>query len=252
MSDRLRQKIYNYIDKNGIPGNHFGLISLNSDFTSSLKSERIFKPDLSKFDLSEDASEQVVIDYIFHTTNIKVSTSSELMHMKCIDGKPFFLILNEHEREKIRYCLAFGRIPGSVIFRNDGIESLGNIKEINGDLGFSESIIKDLGNLKKVKGSIWIAQEANFFTQLKSLQNLEFVGGDLSIKNSPITSLGNLKYVGGNLNLRQTFVEDLGIVEFIGGNLLLSKDMKHIINSSKTEIRGSVRYYNDRNIDSIL
>ncbi|MCC6371962.1 MAG: hypothetical protein IT236_13240 [Bacteroidia bacterium] len=174
--------------------------------------------------------------------------------MKNIDNKPFFLLLNEHDRQNLKYCLAFGNIPGSVIFRDtDKITSLGNIEEIHGDLGFSNSSVSDLGNLKKVHGNIWFGQTfVQKFTNLLTLHKLEYVSGDVSLKNSPIISLGNLKHVGGNLNLRQTFVEDLGFVEYIGGNLLLPKDMKGKIDTSKTKIMGKIKYFNDRSLESIL
>jgi hypothetical protein len=41
-------------------------------------------------------------------------------------------------------------------------------------------------------------------TPIKSLGNLEYVGGYLDLRYSPIESLGNLKYVGGYLDLANT------------------------------------------------
>ena len=258
MTDLLRQNIYNYIDKNGIPGQHLGYISfeMNTDDNVTVPnySRKVFVPHFRQFDLSERESEQIVIDYVFHTANIRISSAVDLVMMKNIDNRPFFLLLNEHDSQNLKYCLAFGSIPGSVIFRDtDEIISLGNIEEIHGDLGFSNSSVNDLGNLKKVYGNLWIAQTfVEKFTNLSTLHKLEYVSGDVSLKNSPIQSLGNLKFVGGNLNLRQTFIDDLGLVEYIGGNLLLPKDLKGKIDTSKTKIIGKIKYFNDRSLDSIL
>lgn len=258
MTDKLRQKIYRFIDKNGIPGRHFGTLSFAIELQDNLEithpTKTLFKPDFTIFNLSENEAEQIVIDYVFETTNIQIKSASDLMELKSINNKPFFLILNEHERDKIKYCLAFGKIPGSVILRGtDKIKTLGNIEEVLGDIGFSDSSIEDLGKLKKVNGNIWITQGGKgIFTNLKTLGKLEYVGGDISLKNSSIISLGNLKYVGGNLNLRQTFIEDLGDVEFIGGNLLLPKELKGNIDTSKTKIIGKIKYYNDRSLKDIL
>jgi hypothetical protein len=41
-------------------------------------------------------------------------------------------------------------------------------------------------------------------TSIKSLGNLQSVGGDLDINDTPIESLGNLKSVGGILDLLGT------------------------------------------------
>lgn len=258
MTEELRKSIYSHFDRNGISGQHLGLISLIFDLEElnleTDTSQRIFKPNLSEFGLNEEESEQIIIDYVFYTTNIKIDSVNQLMKMRRIENNPFVLLLNEHERDKIKYCLAFGKIPGSVIFRdNDKIETLGNIEEINGDLGFSDTSMKDLGKLKRVEGSIWIAQSDNgIFTNLKSLQELEFVGGDLNIKNSNIESLGKLKHVGGNLNLRQTFIKTLGNLDFIGGNLLLPKELKKEIDVSKVKIGGKIKYFDDRSLKDIL
>lgn len=258
MTDELRHKIYEYLDNNGIAGYHLSSVSftfdLNEQNSSQRAEKRLFRPKLSKFDLTADEDDQIILDYVYETTNIKIQSTNDLIKMRSIEGKPFFLLLNEHQRDKLKYCLAFGKIPGSVIFRNtDKVETLGNIEEIIGDLGFSDSSVKDLGKLRRVEGSIWIAQSGDGkFTKLKSLQELEFVGGDLSIKNSNIENLGKLKHVGGTLNLRQTFINNLGNLEFIGGNLLLPKELKGEIDTSKVKILGKIKYYDDRSLKSIL
>jgi hypothetical protein len=257
MTDELRHKIYEYFDNNGIAGYHLSSVSftldLNEQHFSKAREKRLFRPKLSKFNLTEDEADQIVLDYVYHTTNVKIQSTNDLINMRSIEGKPFFLLLNEHERDKLKYCLAFGKIPGSVIFRNtDKIETLGNITEICGDLGFSDSDVKDLGNLKRIEGSFWISQSGSTFTKLTSLQNIEYIGKDLHIKNSNISNLGNLKRVGGNLNLRESLVTDLGNVEYIVGNLLLPIELKGIIKTDKTVVQGKIKYFNDRSLKEII
>lgn len=258
MTDELVQKIFKYFDENGIAGEHLGAISieinLDKDSSKPYKTSQIFKPNLSQFGLNEEDTEQVIIDYIFFTTNIKISSVNELIGMRNIGDKPFVLLLNEHQPTKIKYCLAFGRIPGSFIVRDtDRIKTLGNIEEIVGDLGFSDSNLEDLGKLRRIEGSFWIAQGGKgIFTQLKSLQELEFVGGDVNIKNSNIDNLGKLKHVGGNLNIRQTFVNKFDNLEFVGGNLLLPKELKGSIDMSKFKVLGKIKFFNDRSLDDII
>jgi len=257
MTEELRHKIYEYFDNNGIAGQHLSSVSytfdMNEQNSSHVSEKRLFRPNLSKFNLSASEADQIVLDYVYHTTNVKIQSTNDLIKMRSIEGKPFFLLLNEYERDKVKYCLAFGKIPGSVVFRNtDKVETLGNIVEICGDLGFSDSDIKDLGNLKRIDGSFWISQSGSTFTKLTSLQNIEYIGKDLNIKNSNISNLGKLKRVGGNLNLRETLVTDLGNVEYIAGNLLLPVELKGIIKTDNTVIQGKIKYFNDRSLKDII
>jgi len=80
-------------------------------------------------------------------------------------------------------------------------------------------------------------------TQLTSLEKLEYVGGDLAIKGSPIVSLGALTTVKGNLNLRSSKIVDLGNVKEIGEHLYLPKDMKGKIKFDHISIGGKVKYF---------
>jgi hypothetical protein len=81
--------------------------------------------------------------------------------------------------------------------QNTPIESLGNLKYVDGGLILSSTSIKNLGNLEEVGDFLDLSN-----SKIESLGNLEKVGGYLDLQNTPIESLGNLKYVvGGYLNL---------------------------------------------------
>ena len=48
---------------------------------------------------------------------------------------------------------------------------------------------------------------------MKSLENIEEIGGDLTIQQSNITDLGKLKIVKGNMNISWSKIQDLGVLE---------------------------------------
>jgi hypothetical protein len=252
MTDELRRAIYLDFDQNGIPGQHLsvpisGIVGQYGEITMHDPHMEL-KADLLKYGITnKEDIEQIIIDYVYDTTNFKILSVNELMNMRLLEGKPFFLLLNEYDRNNLKYSLAFSNLPGSVVFRDsDKIDSLGNIKKIDGDLGFSDCNVKDLGQLKIIEGSFWIAQSGKgIFTQIKSLVNLEYVGKDFNMKNSPIANLSNLMHVGGNLNLRKAQVKSLGKLKYIGGNLLLSKSMKGVIDISRVRIGGKAKYFTD-------
>jgi hypothetical protein len=247
MSPILKEKIYRYIDQNGFGGHHSrnGGMLLSFDIEAQTierveNSSPSFTPDLP-FELSEKEQCEVIGDYIFDLSGIRVDLNNIDKHSN-IEGKPFVLPINEHGESA--YCLAFKLIPGSLFIRGRyGIKSLGRIEQINGDLGFSECELESLGQLKVVKGSVWTAQSGVHYTKLKTLSPLFEVGGDCNLKMTPIETLGTLKRVEGNLNLRNTFVEDIGDLEYVGGNVLLSKHLD--LDFSKVDVKGKFRIYSD-------
>lgn len=81
-------------------------------------------------------------------------------------------------------------INGSLELEKSSIESLGNIREIHGDLSlFKTNNIESLGNLEKVKGSLFLT-----LSNVKSLGKLKFVGRTIVISDF-IESLEELKRV---------------------------------------------------------
>jgi len=247
MSDDLRQKIYRYLDKNGIKGRHLGLLSIKMDMYSdeitSNTTARIFEPNLSMFGLSKTQAEELIIDYVYDTLAVRISSVNELMKMKSVNGKPFFLQLES--LDNANYCLAQSIIPGSITIRqHDNIISLGYIEEVRGDLGFIDSKINDLGKLKIVHGSLWFSNCRGGF--LKTLGVLEKVNGDLNLKYCNVTDLGNLSYVGGSLNLRQRDSFNLGALKFVGKNILISKNQSGKFNIDNIEVIGKVKYFEDK------
>ena len=136
------------------------------------------------------------------------------------------------------------RIDLDIIIRDEFINSLGNVVEINGFLGISDANIQSLGNLKVVRKDFWISSYY-ILSKLTSLNKLEFVGGDINLRYSNIIDLGNLKRVEGKLSLRDTEIENLGNLEFVGGDLFLPKRLEKKIDLSKINVKGEVRFWND-------
>ncbi len=252
IDNQRRLEIYHYFDENGIKGYHMVAAGFTIDKElgkiEKKRPEFLFAPRIGNFGLTDQEANEIILDYIFDTTNVRLDNVNKITNMRSLNHKPFILLLNEHQYNDTKYCIAFGKIPGSVIFRsNDNIDSLGYIEEVLGDLVFSNSKITDLGKLKKVQGNFWISQYY-YTSKLKSLSELKYVGQDLGLKYTEVTDLGNLEYVGGNLNLRNTNVINFGNLKFIGDNLLFPSRLKESINLDGINIKGKIRYFKDSEI----
>jgi hypothetical protein len=136
------------------------------------------------------------------------------------------------------------RIDTDIIIRGEFIKTLGEIEKINGFLGISHSSIENLGNLKRIQKDFWISSYT-VLSRLNSLNKLEYVGGDVSLRYSNVKNLGNLKKVGGKLSLRDTEIKDLGLLEYVGGDLYLPKKFQNEIDISKVNVQGKIRFWND-------
>jgi len=239
--------IYRYLDQNGIKGD----ISSTFGFGYNMEAEEIesnfstrFRLAPNPFGLDDTDFENIVLDYIFDTTNIKLETLIKINQYTNIEGRPFIIQIHKEGDSIPTFTLAFSIIKGTLVLTTeDKIETLGNIETINGDLKFKGSCIASLGKLKKVLGSIYVRQFDPPFTNLKDLGELEYVGGDLILKQTPIIDLGALKYVGGNLNLRNTQISNLGNLKFVGGNVFLPRSKKGELNISGIEIKGNLKYF---------
>lgn len=239
--------IYKHLDENGFSITRSVSIKLGYDFESSQLiggTENKFQITSETFGYSTDEFEKIILDYIFDTTNVEIDSLNDLENYTSLNKLPFIIqTLNETNNNSF-YSLAFGKIKGSLyITADETFESLGNISEVTGNITFRGSRIKSLGHLKKVGGSIFVRQFDPPYTALQSLDNLEFVGGNLILQNTPINDLGNLKYVGGTLNLRNTNIKSLSQVEFIGGNLFLPKQLKGQDLFHNVTIQGKIKYF---------
>lgn len=135
-------------------------------------------------------------------------------------------------------------INANIVIREGNITSLVDIEKVNGNLGIFDSIIESLGSLKIVTGNFNIGTNV-VYSNIKSLNNLEFVGGNLFLKYSNLKDLGALKRVGGRLDLRDTDITNLSSLEYVGGDLLLPKKFEKIISLANVTIKGKVQFWKD-------
>ena len=127
------------------------------------------------------------------------------------------------------------QIPSLKFFNNDWfllqefLERKGNPPYSFGEnLHLTGTPIKSLENLQSVGGFLDLRG-----TSIESLGNLQSVGGYLDLTGTQIKSLGNLRSVGGELDLRRTPIKSLGNLQFVGGNLLLTKTPLYKMYSEK-------------------
>ena len=240
-----RALIYNHFDKNGIRVKSLAQISISFDGEVKQDFKAITVPLEPYFGLTELQFSQVIVDYIYDTTNINIESIENLDKYPTLNGLPFLLKLYNASSNDHFYSLAFGHVSGSITIRNESdVTSLGNIEKIDGDLGFIESNISSLGKLRKVTGSFWIAQRSPY-TNLADLGLLESVGKDLNLKSSKIKDLKLLETVGGTLNLRKTNIDSLGKLRYVGNHIYLPATHKSKFNLSNIEIKGKVKYFKE-------
>ena len=132
-------------------------------------------------------------------------------------------------------------INNDIIIRGNNLTSLGRLQKVNGELGIICETLVSLGQLEYVKRNLWISSGSK---NLKSLNDLSIVDGDVNLRYSNINNLGKLIEIGGKLSIRDTEVNNLNNLKKIGLNLFLSKDLKDI-DLSHIEIGGKVRYWNN-------
>lgn len=135
-------------------------------------------------------------------------------------------------------------IDCDINIRGEYITTLDGVEKVSGFLGIIDSSIKSLGSLKEVTGDFYISS-TTVYSNIKSFENLEFVGGDLGLRYSNIEDLGSLKIVGGKLSLRDTPIKSLGSLKYVGGDLYLPKRLESEIDISNVEVIGKIRFWND-------
>ena len=149
-----------------------------------------------------------------------------------------------YTKGELQALIDSGIVNNSITINGEYITSLEIIVEIHGSLTLKNTLVESLGELKVIKGDLTISTY-NLESNLKSLNELEEVEGDLWLRYSNIEDLGNLKKVDGNLNLRDTPVQNLGNLNYVAGNLYLPKRLQDQIDLSKIKVGGKIKYWND-------
>lgn len=125
-------------------------------------------------------------------------------------------ILHVYKQEDLDNSLSKGTLNYDVYIHGDGI-SLESVTQVNGYLGFSYSKTVDLGSVKSIGGDLWISSYCNIVTQI-NLRQLEKVYGKVRLTDVPLSNLGIINFVGGDLDIRNTLVKDIPHAIIINGN----------------------------------
>ena len=138
-------------------------------------------------------------------------------------------LIEAKEEQKVLHIPSLKFFNNNWFLLQEFLERKGNPPYSFGEnLHLTGTPIKSLGNLQSVGGFLDLRG-----TSIESLGNLQSVGGYLDLTGTQIKSLGNLRSVGGELDLRRTPIESLGNLQFVGGNLLLTKTPLYKMYSEK-------------------
>ena len=138
-------------------------------------------------------------------------------------------LIEAKEEQKVLHIPSLKFFNNNWFLLQEFLERKGNPPYSFGEnLHLTGTPIKSLGNLQSVGGFLDLRG-----TSIESLGNLQSVGGYLDLTGTQIKSLGNLRSVGGELDLRRTLIKSLGNLQFVGGNLLLTKTPLYKMYSEK-------------------
>lgn len=116
-------------------------------------------------------------------------------------------------------------IENDADFKNSGLKSLMNLREIGGKVDFAESAIIDTGKLEKIGGN------ASFtISKILTTGNIKDIGGHAYFNHSSVISLNKLKTIGKSAYFNDSIVIDLGDLERIEGNA-------NFVNSHMTSLK---------------
>jgi len=138
-------------------------------------------------------------------------------------------------------------INGDLELYQSPIESLGNLKVINGNI-----IIRDCENLKslgRVEKSLGIFAQNSSISDIGNITNLE---QSCNLENSNIINIDNLKSVGGYLKLKGTQIQSLKSIGRVGGFLDIREtpNLKYLGNPPN--VSGKILYDVGSNTEKLL
>jgi len=120
--------------------------------------------------------------------------------------------------------------------------SLQAVKYVTGFLGIYHNRNVDLGGITHIGGDFWI-NTYGFYVQSVNLRNLQSVGGNVNLSNTPISDLGKLESVGYSMELKNTPLKEFNYEIKVGGNLFLPKTLKYEIDKTRLQVGGLVQFF---------
>lgn len=148
------------------------------------------------------------------------------------------------ELEELRDYISDKYVDFNIVLRGKIIENFNGFEKIKNSLSIIAPNLQSLGDLKVIDGNLTISSSAGQ-PKLSSLGKLKKVNGEVYLRRSNISHLGALRYVNGKLNLRDTPIIDLGVLKFVGGDFFLPKRLEGKINLNEIEVQGNVRFWKD-------
>jgi hypothetical protein len=114
-----------------------------------------------------------------------------------------------------------GRILGDLHLVNSRLKEFTNLTYVKGNIDLKGSLIESLGSIERTDGNI----DLNEPNKLKSLGNLEFIGGYFNASGGDIESLGKLKQIIKFANFGNSKIQSLGSLESVGGSLFFKNSV---------------------------
>lgn len=152
------------------------------------------------------------IDGVSIGASLELFDGTEIINIKTIPGD-FYINRVDGMKSSHSATGSIEEIGGSAHLSSSSSASLGNLKVVHGYLSLPKNI-RNTGNLTSVGDSVFIMRE------IESIDNLEYVGGDITISSPLLSSLGNLKYVGGDIEFSSSSkIKTLGKLEHVGGRV---------------------------------
>ena len=169
--------------------------------------------------------------------DIKVSKPSTM------DFSPRYLFTQEDIKKSINNGV-LSTIENEVIIRGDYEINLKGINKVSGSFGISNYRIDSLEDIKEIDGDLWFG-DTTFKPTIRSLGNLEIVNGRLNVPHY-VENIGNLKRVEGNLIIKDSQIKSLNSLEFVGGDLLIHSDVD--ITDLDIEVVGKIKRFKKRTV----
>lgn len=109
-------------------------------------------------------------------------------------------------------------ILGNAYFKDSKITNFDKLQVIFGDVVFSKIKLKSIKNLQYVGGNFEI-----IFSEING--NLRYVNGNLNIFDSKIINLDSLQYIEDDANISCSKIINLGNIQYIGGNICTNTEI---------------------------
>jgi len=102
-------ELYRQFDNEGIKGKRKFLMRFSFRLEETLidESQNTFSPSSDYYGISTEELSDIIIDYVYDTTSLKIESIQDLKKLQSIDGAPFFLELTDNDPTYVTYSLVY-------------------------------------------------------------------------------------------------------------------------------------------------